>query len=44
MVTLTKTEVNELLGALAGFSAEYEGLAKVVKSWNLTMSNQTETA
>lgn len=31
VVTLTKTEVNELLGALAAFSAEYEGLAKVVK-------------
>ena len=44
VVTLTKVEVNELLGALTAFSAEYEGLAKVVKKSNLTMSNQTETA
>jgi hypothetical protein len=31
VVTLTKTEVNEMLGALAAFGAEHEGLTKVVK-------------
>ena len=31
-MTLTKAEVNELLGALAAFSIENEGLTKVVKN------------
>jgi hypothetical protein len=31
LVTLSKTEVNELLGALAAFGAEHEGLTRVIK-------------
>ena len=31
LATLSKTEVNELLGTLAAFGAEHEGLTKVVK-------------